>query len=96
LLHIETHLADDLGQLLALRLLLQDGKRTQQGQARVDHRCELTREDREILELDLLPRQKLDLSPSSLALDLDLEGDEALLAKTREDEIAAVRLKLTG
>ena len=47
-------LLDDLGQLGVGGLLLEDVQRAQQRQARVDHRGELSREDGELLELDLL------------------------------------------
>jgi hypothetical protein len=50
-LDVVADLAEDARELLVLRLLGEDRQRAQQGQPSVDHRRELAREDREVLEL---------------------------------------------
>src|SRR5207247_11145034 len=55
----------------------------QDGQARVDHGRELPREDRQLLELDLLLRQ---IDVEATALFADLERREPLLAQSLQDE----------
>ena len=60
LLDVEADLVDDRGERLVLRLLGEDVQRTQQRQAGVDHRRELAREDRDVLQLDPV-REERDL-----------------------------------
>ena len=74
-------LADRLGQRRVLGLVFEDRQRAQQRQARVGHRRELAREDREILELH----------PAAEARDLDLfaEPDAGFLDRQRHVALLA-------
>ncbi len=56
LLDVHPDLVDDLGERLALGLLGEDVERAQQREAGVDHRRELAREDRDVLQLDAVGR----------------------------------------
>src|SRR5512132_63862 len=88
LLDVQPALAEDPGELLVVGLIRQDRQGTQDRQPRVDHRGELPREHRQLLELDLLLGQ-LDVEPATLFA--DLERREALLAEPLQDQRLVVR-----
>ncbi len=96
-LDVHAHLVRDLGQDLVVGLLREDVQRAQQRQTGVDHRCELSREDRDVLHLDLVaePRDLQFLREVLAALLLDVDGHVAHRAQLAHDELRVLRFELT-
>ena len=92
-LDVGAHLADDLGELLVRRLLLEDVQAAQHREAGVDHGRELAREDGEVLGLDAAA--DLDLAPALLDL-VEVEHGEARAAQGGGDGGLALALDLPG
>src|SRR5581483_2148728 len=96
LLDVDAHLGDDVRELLVLGLLAQDRQRAQQRKAGVDHRRELAREDRDVLQLDPVgePRDAdVGREAGSTPL-LDADGRVAHRAELAGDERLALGLEL--
>jgi hypothetical protein len=95
LLDVDAHLVDDRRQWPALGLLGQDVERAQQRQARVDHRRELTGQNRDVFELDPVPdeRDAQVARHRRLLLRLDVDGHVAHRAELPDEELLAVGLE---
>ncbi len=93
---VEPNLIDDFGERLALGLFGEDVERPQHREPGADHRRELTREDRDVLELDPVGQERdLEVACETLAaLLLDLDRHVAHRAQLAHDELRVLRLEL--